>query len=399
MKMRKKVDKLKINVVERRMHPFPDLQGCRDMAGLPLGCVTCGKPGGPFTIRLSMKVRNKPPGTGFACQECSKLSDRELIERATSRAAEQIRDQGGGCYKITVVPKPASDITTLDALMLTVSEMAELTMEADKHVAAGWVAVTRSGEMHVISTPMKTGDATEQRRITNDMRQYFVDQDVVRYAFISEGWFQGPADLNRKPVIGIYAQDYNGVMDVTREIIGDGGPNPTLGPLVKLEGGNNHWNLLPGQPEPVTYTIKQFRLNGKPCGEPDKTWVQGNNPADFPDESMAIQQPGDDPHMEVVIVIPCRVVGDNRIEMSREVFSACIRSFVIDRSRDQPIYESSAVDRRQLPIPPSVLAVAAGPMVPNTENITVQLTAEEASQGIEEARKRNAEQSRRCGMN
>jgi hypothetical protein len=416
IKMRKKLDKLTIKVVERRMHPFSDLQGRRDMAGLPLSCIICNKPGGPFTVRLSMKVRNKPPGIGFACQECSKLPDRELIERATSRVAEQIRDQGGGGYTITVAPEPASDITseTLDAFLRAVSEMAELTMSKNKCVPANWIAVTRGGEMHVIPTPMETGDAAGKNRIADDMRLYFADQDVVRYAVVAEAWkastgwpagMQPSADPNRKPIVMIYAQDYSGALVAARDIIGDGGPDPTLGPLeIKVVEADNNGerfaNLLPGQlPEPFTYAIKQYRLNGKPCGDPDKTWVQGDNPAEFPDELMAIQQPAGAPHVEVVIVNQCRVTGDNQIEMSSKVFSTRMRSFVIDRGSDRPIYESSTVDLRQLPIPASVLAVAAGPMVPNTENITVRLTAEEASQGIEEARKRNAEQSRRCGMN
>jgi hypothetical protein len=115
---------------------------------------------------------------------------------------------------------------------------------------------------------------------------------------------------------------------------------------------------------------------------------------------MSIQQPTDKPHLEVVIVVPCRVVGDNRIEMSGEVFSACMRSFVIDRSRDQPIHESSSnLHLRRLPIPPSVLAVAAGPMVPNTRNIRVHLTSEEMVQVERAVRARRAASRRKLEMN
>jgi hypothetical protein len=235
----------------------------------------------------------------------------------------------------------------------------------------------------------------------------------VRYAFVSEGWAASPgwtgappaADPNRKPVVTMYVEDDSGALAGCRDIIGDGGPNPTLGPLeVKVleadENGGRFANLLGPMPEPATQTIKQFRLNGRPCDDPDKTWVECDNPADFPDELMSILQPEDTPHLEVVVVIPCRVVGDNRIEVSSKVFSTRMRSFVIDRSRDQPIHESSSnLDLRQLPIPASVLAVAAGSMVPNKENIQATLTPEQVDQIKRANRARHAAARRRQEMN
>ena len=408
-----KVEKIIIKVLQRPARQFSDAL-IREMTANPV-CVTCCKKGGPFTVSLSMKRRNKPSGIGFVCHECGKLSDRELIERANQRLAEQVKVHGGRGYEPAVFPKPASDITseTLDAFLRGVSEMAELTMSKNKCVPANWIAVTRGGEMHVIPTPMETGDAAGKNRIADDMRLYFADQDVGRYAFVSEGWAASPgwtgappaADPNRKPVVTMYVQDDSGALAGCRDIIGDGGPNPTLGPLeVKvLEEDENEGrlaNLLGPMPEPATQTIKQFRLNGRPCGDPDQTRVQGDNPADFPDELMSIQQPADAPNKEVVVVTPCRVVGDNRIEMSGGVFSACLRSFVIDRSRDQPIYECSTnLHLRLLPIPASVLAVAAGPMVPNTENIQVNFTSEEMIQVNRTVRARRAASRRKLEMN
>jgi hypothetical protein len=287
-----KVEKIIIKVLQRPARQFSDAL-IRDVTANPV-CVTCCKKGGPFTVSLSMKRRNKPSGIGFVCHECGRLSDRELIEKANQRLAEQVKVQGGSGYGAQIVKKPASDITseTLDAFLRAVSEMAERTMSKNKCVPANWIAVTRGGEMHVIATPMET--AADKNRIANDMRLYFADQDVVRYAFLFEGWAASPgwtgappaADPNRKPVVTVYVQDDGGALVGCRDIIGDGGPNPTLGPLEVqvLEADKNvgrFANLLGPMPEPETQIIKQFRLNGRPCGDPDQTRVQGDNPAAF----------------------------------------------------------------------------------------------------------------------
>jgi hypothetical protein len=127
--------------------------------------------------------------------------------------------------------------------------------------------------------------------------------------------------------------------------------------------------------------IKQFRLNGRPCGAPQKIMVHGGNSENFPDELMSIMQ-GSTPRLDVAVIVPCRIKGDNQIEISPAVASAGMRSFVIDHEREPPILETSAADRRHLKIPDTVVALV-GQQIPNTENLAIPLGPAEMKQAEE----------------
>ena len=57
----------------------------RNMAGGSPGCVVCGKPRGPFTVSLSMKLKNKPRAIGF-----------ERAARSGAQAADADRRRAAG---------------------------------------------------------------------------------------------------------------------------------------------------------------------------------------------------------------------------------------------------------------------------------------------------------------
>jgi hypothetical protein len=386
-----KMQKITIKVLERRVRPFSDAL-IRDVAGGAPACVVCFKSGGPFTVSLSMKQRNRAAGTGFVCQECGKLSDRELIVKATECVAGQVAAQGGGGYMGNDIVDPPPDLVggTIDAFLREMSNIAEYTMKGNKCVPSSFLTVTRKGKVTTVSTPFKDGDVDGKRRAADHMRQFMIDNDVVRYAFIAEAWQASPgapagvqpsADPDRKSIVTIYVQDHSGAMVGHREIFGDGGLNPTLGPLKSEvvspeQNVGRFMDLLTPLPEPMVMIIKQFRLNGKPCCKPEVTHVQRDKLEDFPDEFMAIQQHPDCPDNDVVMIALCRIKVGNRVEVSEATWSAGIRSFVIDRNRESSIRESSAVDRRHWPIPETVLALV-GQRIPNTENETVVLSSEQ----------------------
>jgi hypothetical protein len=412
LRLRGGMQKVTINVTERRARPFSDAL-LRDMnGGAPPVCIARNKPRGPFTVSLSMKVRNKGRGVGFACQECGKLSDHELVEEALRRVSEQIAAQGGGGYQGCTIERPLGIVGgTLGAFLLRVSEIVEDTMEGNKCVDANWIMVTRGGEQHIVSTPMTTQDIAGKQRVAYDMRRHFADIHVVRYAFVSEAWSPSAAAPDRKPVVLIYVQDDSGAMVAYREIFGDGGPNRTLGQL-EIKGSEysvgRFTNLLPKQRTdlpPITegeraFIMKQFRLNGQPCGKQEVIWVQGDEPADFPDEHMVIQHAPNSrhPHWDSVVTTPCRIKSGDQIEMSQAVFLAGMRSFIIDRGRDPPITETSAPDRCHLKIPDTVLTLV-GQEIPNTENIPIHLGPEEAKQAKDVGRSRWRAKQRKRAMN
>jgi hypothetical protein len=372
-----KMRKITIKVVERRARPF-SVAHLRDMGGYALACVICQKSDVPFTVSLSMKVRNKPSSMGFACQECGKLSDRELVQNVI----RQINEQRGGAYEAMDVSPEGYAGVPLDAFLREVSAAAEHTFEMNKGgINPGWIVVTRAGKAIAVGTPFDD-DAGKQRAIDH-MRRFMVDNHAVRYAFIAEAWEGGADNPNRKSIVTIYVQDRDGgAMDGRREIIGDGGPNPTLGPLeseiVPPEHNTGRFmNLLEPLPEPLAITIKQHRLNGKPCCKPELIPAQGDKLEDFPDELMCIQQIPDSPDDDLVVIVPCRIKDRNRIEVSEATWQAGIRTFSIYRdNRERRIVESSAPDRCHWPIPDTVLALV-GQRIPNTENETVVLSSEQ----------------------
>jgi hypothetical protein len=145
--------------------------------------------------------------------------------------------------------------------------------------------------------------------------------------------------------------------------------------------------------------IKQHRLNGHPCSAPQVVHVQGDDLAEFPDETMAIMQNSDRPKVDAVVIFPCRNKGNNQIEMSPAVYSAGVRSFVIDRSYDPPrLADTSAPDRCHWKIPDTVLAVV-GQQIPNTENTVIHCTPKERERAKERGTARWKAKQRKRGMN
>jgi hypothetical protein len=258
-----------------------------------------------------------------------------------------------------------------------------------------WFANSKNGQQHIIQTPFPDGSEPHKDAIAETMRQFLAEHDAVRYTMVCEAWGPRP-----KEIVAVYVADRTASLLGTREIIRPEGRKPYLGKLEVEDGPatGRFVNLLAPLPEPVTMIMKQFRLNGQPFSNPEVIHVQGDNPEDFPDELMAIQQPPENSQWDQVTIVPCRFKSGNQVEISQSVFCACIRSFVIDRNHEPPIINTSAPDRCHLKIPDTVVALV-GQQVPNTENAPLTIPSEEVKKCVEVARTRWAAKRRMRAMN
>lgn len=106
----------------------------------------------------------------------------------------------------------------------------------------------------------------------------------------------------------------------------------------------------------LTFWVSELSVNGQPFNitEVQVTRVQSNNPKGFPDEGMMLVHQRHDEAAVAAVVFPCRVKGNNHIEVSTAVFDARVRSFIMD---NDSFFEESALDLRHLPLPKAVAAL------------------------------------------
>lgn len=136
----------------------------------------------------------------------------------------------------------------LDAFLRRVSRIIENRFDETGEVPPSWALVTAGGKAHLVVTPFPAtsedpcGDNAKKVGVAF-MRDYFREHDVVRYAFVAEGW-QGAKsasvrpsmDPNRTEVMALIAEDRDGAITASREIIRSTNGKPYLGKL-ELDDG------------------------------------------------------------------------------------------------------------------------------------------------------------------
>src|SRR5262245_59234883 len=91
----------------------------------------------------------------------------------------------------------------LDALIRRVSRMAEQMFDRHGDIDPIWLVETASGEQHTIVSPIiapsPLAAAAEKDRIAAEMRNYFAENDVVRYACAKEAWTLADPERKQMP--------------------------------------------------------------------------------------------------------------------------------------------------------------------------------------------------------
>jgi hypothetical protein len=100
----------------------------------------------------------------------------------------------------------------LDALIRRVSRMAEQMFDRHGDIDPIWLVETASGEQHTIVSPIiapsPLAAAAEKDRIAAEMRNYFAENDVVRYACAKEAWTLADPERKQMPTTEQAALEY-----------------------------------------------------------------------------------------------------------------------------------------------------------------------------------------------
>jgi hypothetical protein len=154
------------------------------------------------------------------------------IPKSTANA--WARRQEGSIVKL----KLSADVP-LDAFVRRASQLAEQALDRDGGLDPSWIAITSTGERHILYTPIP--DRASKDAVAIAVREYFAKHDVVRFAFICEA-----SAPDGREIVLIRAEDLNGYMTATREIIRPQGRRPHLGQLDidRIADGGRFTNLL-----------------------------------------------------------------------------------------------------------------------------------------------------------
>ncbi len=136
----------------------------------------------------------------------------------------------------------------LAAFLRRVSRIVEKRFDETGEVPPSWALVTAGGKAHLVVTPFPAtaedpcGDNAKKAGVAF-MRDYFREHDVIRYAFTAEAWRGGESasvrptmDPNRTEVMALIAEDRDGAITASREIIRSTNGKPYLGKL-ELDDG------------------------------------------------------------------------------------------------------------------------------------------------------------------
>ena len=125
-------------------------------------------------------------------------------------------------------------------MLRRMSGRAEQIFDEDHMLPPTWLFERPNGEQILMATPIELPDGDPEivvykQTVSDAMREFIRDNDVVRYAFASEVWIDGHDDQGRKEGVYIGAEDRSRRVAGLRDIIRPQNRNPYLGRLELAE--------------------------------------------------------------------------------------------------------------------------------------------------------------------
>jgi hypothetical protein len=133
---------------------------------------------------------------------------------------------------------------SLEDMLRRASDMAEEMFDHDGEVTMFWLAETSSGEQLTLVTPVVIPEgvspAEAKHMMAGKIREFFREQDVVRYGLATEGWtapdgsYPPSEHPQREEIISVTANNGIEFLSAVRDIIRPRGAKAYLGQLSEI---------------------------------------------------------------------------------------------------------------------------------------------------------------------